>query len=267
MNNNPIGFFDSGIGGLTSVTHIMKMLPNEDIIYFGDTARSPYGSKSPETIRKFSAQVADFLISKNAKMIVIACNTATAISLDYLRKLHPNMPIIGCILPTAIEVVKQSSEKDVIGIVATKATVESNVYRETIVQLSPNLHVEQVACPALVPLIEEGLVNSNIMDLTLKYYLDDFIYSNGITKLVLGCTHYPLVSKNIAKLYPQIGQLSSSKALAEAVKKELQCNGLNASRKKAVHDFYASDDSGEFESMIRMLGNRHYNIRIMNLEK
>ncbi len=266
MNNNPIGFFDSGIGGLTSVMHVMKMMPNESVVFFGDTARTPYGSKSPETIRRFSAQVADFLVSKQVKMIVIACNTATANAIDYLRELHPDIPIIGCISPTAIEVAKHSGEKDVIGIMATKATVKSRVYSKKINQLNPNIRVEEVACPALVPLIEEGIVDDQIMDLTLKYYLDDFIEKNKITKLVLGCTHYPLISKNVSRIYPGIEQFSSSKELATAVMMELDSLKLHAEKHEVKHEFYASDASGGFESMVKMLGKEKYNIVIKNLD-
>lgn len=266
MNDNPIGFFDSGIGGLTSITHITKMLPNESVIFFGDTARSPYGSKSPETIKKFSAQVADFLVSKNVKMIVIACNTATANSLDFLRQRYPNIPIIGCISPTAIEVVRHSREKDVIGIMATKATIRSGVYKEKILRLNPHLHVEQIACPAIVPLIEEGLIDSEIMDLTLKHYLDDFVKEKGITKLVLGCTHYPLVLKNIANLYPHLEQFSSSRALATAVMMELDRLELHAGSHTVEHEFYASDTSDSFDTMVKLLGVESTNVKIKNLD-
>ena len=267
MDNRPIGFFDSGIGGLTSIRHVMNLLPNEKVVFFGDTARTPYGSKSPETIRMFSAQVADFLLSRDVKMIVIACNTATANALDFLREKYPDIPIIGCISPTAIEVVRYSGPKDVIGVMATKATVKSGVYRDKILRLNPNLHVEQIACPIIVPLIEEGLIDTEIMDLALRHYLDDFIARYHITKLVLGCTHYPLVLENISRLYPSLEQFSSSRELATAVMMELDKWNLQAGPQEPEHEFYASDASDSFQTMVKLLGVDSSAVRIKNLDR
>lgn len=267
MDNRAIGFFDSGIGGLTSIRHVMKLLPNEKVVFFGDTARTPYGSKSPETIRMFSAQVADFLLSRDVKMIVIACNTATANALEFLRQRYPDIPIIGCISPTAIEVARYSSEKDVIGVMATKATVKSGVYRDKILELNPKLRVEQIACPIIVPLIEEGLINTEIMDLALRHYLDDFIAGYGITKLVLGCTHYPLVLENIARLYPSLEQFSSSRELATAVTMELDKHHLHAEQRVPEHEFYASDNSDSFKNMVELLNVDSSTVRIKNLDR
>lgn len=130
MDNRPIGFFDSGLGGLTSIPHIMKQLPNEKIIFFGDTARTPYGSKSPDTIRQFTMQIGDFLVKNNVKMIVIACNTVSATCLEDLRKAYPDIPIIGVISPTAKVVAKECEDEDHIGIIATKVTIKTNAYEK-----------------------------------------------------------------------------------------------------------------------------------------
>ena len=186
MDNRPIGFFDSGVGGVTTIPHIMRMLPNESIIFFGDTARTPYGSKSAKTIRQFTLQIGEFLKNNDVKMIVIACNTVSSTALELLRETYPDIPIVGCITPTAKEVVKICDKDSRIGIMATKATVKSGVYEDKIKSLNEELFIESIACPALVPLIEEGIIDNEIMDLTLKYYLDDFIRENDIKTLILG---------------------------------------------------------------------------------
>ncbi len=255
MDPRPIGFFDSGIGGVTSIPYIMRMLPSESIIFYGDTARTPYGSQSPETIRQFSLQIGDFLAGEDVKMLVIACNTVSANALDVLREAFPDIPVVGCINPTAREVVKLCSHGERIGIMATRATVNAGTYAEKIHSLAPDLYLKQVACPAIVPLVEEGIVDHEIMDLTLRYYLDDFIAENRIDTLVLGCTHYPLIAPNLQRLYPGIRIISSAQELATAVKMELTDRDLLAPEREAKSRFYASDLSDNFVRMIeRILG-------------
>ena len=173
MDNRPIGFFDSGLGGLTSVYELHKMLPEEKVIYYGDTARTPYGSKSPETIKKFATQIVDYLVSKDTKMIIIACNTVTSWALDSLRERYPDMPILGVIGPTVRKVVNDGCTK--VGVLATKATVNSDVYGKSLKALDPDIEVHSLACPAIVPLIEEGFTDTEIMDLTVRHYMDDFV--------------------------------------------------------------------------------------------
>ncbi len=197
MNNRPIGFFDSGLGGLTCIPHLMQALPNERIIYFGDTARTPYGSKSPATIRNFSIQIADFLVKNDVKMIVIACNTVTCICLDELQERFPTIPIVGIIEPAAKKVAATVTDGSHVGIIGTKVTIKNNAYDDRIHAHNPTARIYSTACPIFVPLIEEGIINSNIMDLSIRHYLDSFLSSNEIKTLVLGCTHYPLIRKNI----------------------------------------------------------------------
>lgn len=269
MDNRPIGFFDSGIGGVTSIPHIMRMLPDESIIFFGDTARTPYGSKSAKTIRQFTLQIGEFLKMQDVKMIVIACNTVSSTALNLLRDVYPDIPIVGCITPTAKEVVKICDKDSRIGLMATKATVNSGVYEDKIKSLNDELFVKSIACPALVPLIEEGIIDSEIMDLTLRYYLDDFIRQNDINTLILGCTHYPLISKNLKKIYPDITIFSSSKEVATAVRMELEAGDMLASNKMPQSTFYASDLSENFVNMIeRILGRdkEKLNIKFKNLD-
>lgn len=272
MDNRPIGFFDSGIGGLTSVTHIMKSLPSEKIIFYGDTARTPYGSKSPETIRQFTMQIGDFLVNKGVKMIVIACNTVSATCLEDLRAKYPDIPVIGVISPTAKELVKLCDEKDNIGIIATKVTVKTNAYENKIKSLKPEMNLYSKACPAFVPLIEEGIIDNEIMDLTIKYYLDDFVKENDINTLVLGCTHYPLIAKNIQRIYPGMKIINSSKEVATAVRMELEKYDMFAEERDPQdmeNVFYASDLSENFVNMIELIlgkDKEELNIKFKNLD-
>lgn len=269
MDNRPIGFFDSGLGGLTSIPHIMKQLPNEKIIFFGDTARTPYGSKSPDTIRQFTMQIGDFLVKNNVKMIVIACNTVSATCLEDLRKAYPDIPIIGVISPTAKVVAKECEEGDHIGIIATKVTIKTNAYEKKVNEKRQGLQLFSKACPAFVPLIEEGIIKNDIMDLTIKYYLDDFIKANKINTLVLGCTHYPLIGENLRQIYPGLKIISSSKEVATAVKIELKKRDMFAEETQMKNVFYASDLSENFVNMIQnILGKEEdeLNIKFKNLD-
>ena len=183
MDNRPIGVFDSGLGGLTSVQELHRQLPEERVIYLGDTARTPYGSKSPETIIKFAKQNVDYLVARNTKMIIIACNTVTAIALDALRKRYPAIPIIGVIEPTVKKVVGDGCKK--VGVIATKETIGSDVYGRELRAMSPEIEVYSTACPAIVPLIEDGLTDTEIMRLTVSHYMDDFVKEGGFDNLIL----------------------------------------------------------------------------------
>lgn len=269
MDNRPIGFFDSGLGGLTSIPHMIKTLPNERIIFFGDTARTPYGSKSPGTIKLFAEQIGDFLVSEGVKMIVIACNTVSATALDTLRAKFPDIPVIGVISPTARVVANTCTPNDKVGIMATKVTVASGAYEKKIYEKNPYINTASIPCPALVPLIEEGITDNEIMDLTLKYYLDDFIKKEMIDTLVLGCTHYPLIADNLRRLYPNIKIISSSKEVVEAIRIELEKTDAFASGSAEENKFFASDLSENFVKMIeKILGEdkASLNINFKNLD-
>ena len=270
MDNRPIGFFDSGIGGLTSIPYIMRHLPHERIIFFGDTARTPYGSKSAETIRQFTMQIGNFMAKNNVKMMVIACNTISATCIDLLRETYPQIPVVSAISPTARVVAKVCSSENCIGILATKATVRSGAYTEKILNKNPSLrNLYSLACPAFVPLIEEGIIRNEIMDLTIKYYLEDFIRKNGIDTLVLGCTHYPLISENIHRIYPDVNIINSSEEAATAVSIELKKRDMYAKVKSGENVFYASDLSENFVNMTELILGKEQeelNIRFKNLD-
>lgn len=253
MDNRPIGFFDSGLGGLTCVSPLMKAFPNERIIYFGDTARTPYGSKAPKTIRAFSNQIADFLVQSDVKMIVIACNTVSATCLSELRDRYPDIPIIGIIQPAAEAVAQTCTTENNVGVIGTKVTIRSHAYEESIQALNPALRVYSAACPTFVPLIEEGIIQNEIMDLSIRHYLDSFISYNKIDTLVLGCTHYPLIRPNIEKLYPDLHIINPSDEIMKSVGQELTRKNLLAEQADNENTFYASDLSENFVNMINRI--------------
>ncbi|MDR3306024.1 MAG: glutamate racemase [Clostridiales Family XIII bacterium] len=252
MDNRPIGFFDSGLGGLTCIPYLTKALPEERIIYFGDTARTPYGSKSASTIRRFSYEVADFLVESDVKMIAIACNTVSSVALNDLRERHPDIPILGIISPASHTVAKTCTADDRIGIIGTKATIHSGAYLDKIRSYRADLDIYQTACPAFVPLIEEGILQNDIMDLTIRYYLDQFISYNGIDVLVLGCTHYPLIRRNITKLYGGLRIIDPSEEMLLSIRDALSRHGLFA-ESGGENIFYASDLSENFVNMINRI--------------
>jgi len=196
-NNNPIGVFDSGVGGLTVAREIFRNLPNEEILYYGDTARVPYGNKSPETIRRYSGQIARFLLSEGVKAIVIACNTASALALDSVRGIT-DVPVIGVVEPGAIAAVKETVSGR-IGIIGTNATIGSGIYEKYIKELLPDARVFGKACPLFVPLVEEGIIDDPVTVTMIHRYLDDMIHDDHIDSLILGCTHYPVLRSVIAR--------------------------------------------------------------------
>lgn len=250
MDNRPIGFFDSGLGGLTSIPPLRRRLPEEKIIYFGDTARTPYGSKAIRTIKGFSTEIADFLVQSNVKMIVIACNTVSATCVDDLRKRFPQIPILGIIEPTARMVAAECEESSKVGIIGTKVTIASHAYSDMIKEKNPSLNIVETACPAFVPLIEEGIIDNDIMDLTIKYYMDDFVKDNELDTVILGCTHYPLIKKNLERLYPDLRIINPSDIVVNRVEEILAEGDMFADGSDFRNVFYASDLSENFLNMI-----------------
>jgi glutamate racemase len=229
----------------------MNALPNERIVYFGDTARTPYGSKATGTIRHFAFEITDFLASEGVKMIVIACNTVSATCLGELRERHPDLPVLGIISPAAHTVAEKCGAENRVGIIGTKVTIASGAYREKIGRLAPKLDIHEAPCPIFVPLIEEGIVDNEIMDLSVRHYLDGFIAESAIDTLVLGCTHYPLIKDNISRLYPKLDIIDPSQEVVASIEGSLSRSGLLAGEGgPSGHMFYASDLSENFVNMI-----------------
>lgn len=247
MDNRAIGIFDSGVGGLTVVKQVIKNLPKENIVYFGDTARVPYGSKSKETVTRFSRQNIRFLLTKDVKAIIIACNTASSNSLDILEK-EFDVPLFGVVTPGVEEAIKTTKNKKV-GIIGTVATVRSNAYKDLICEADSEIQVFSKPCPLFVPLVEEGWTENEISKLTAQKYLNDMV-KKGIDSLVLGCTHYPLMKKCIGEtIGQQIRLVDPAKATALKIKQYLaKNNALNEQNSEdANHVFYVSDPTDKFE--------------------
>ena len=266
MDNRPIGFFDSGLGGLTSVYELHKLLPEEKVVYYGDTARTPYGSKTPDTIRKFAGQVVDYLMSKDIKMLIIACNTVTSLALDSLRERYPDIPILGVIEPTVRKVVRDGCRR--VGVIATKATIGSDVYGRRLVEMDPDMEVYSLACPAIVPLIEEGFTDSDIMELTVRHYMDDFVREHEFDDLILGCTHYPLIAGHINRLYPGIKLYNSSAEVIVEAAEMLRDRDMLASGSDRRDRYYASDLSDNFIAMTdRLFEGTDFKVKLVSLDQ
>ena len=244
----PIGVFDSGVGGLTVVKELIRHLPHEDIVYFGDTARVPYGSKSKQSIVRFSVENALFLLRYNVKMIVVACNTASSVALGVLSK-NFKVPVIGVIIPGAIEAAALTSNKKV-GVVGTSTTIRSSSYKKELLKSDASIRVFSKSCPLFVPLVEEGWLNKKITRDIIKEYLSSF-KSKGIDTLILGCTHYPLLKRAITKtIGKRIRLIDSAAATAKAISKLLnQKNIATEAKSKAKLRFFVSDEPNQFKSV------------------
>jgi len=264
MNNRPIGIFDSGVGGLTVVKEIFKALPNEKIIYLGDTARVPYGTKSGETIKRFSIENAEFLMQFNVKLIVVACNTASSIALPVLRKRF-KVPIVGVIKPGAKKAARLTN-KARIGVIGTPATIKSRSYKKAIDGILGRAKVVSQACPLFVPLAEEGWLDNRItLDIAKKYLAP--LTREKIDTLVLGCTHYPLLKNVISRVVGRgVRIVDSASSVAEEVAGILRkSNALSAASKRPVHRFFATDAVEQFARIgQRFLGKRIRKVRRAN---
>jgi glutamate racemase len=222
----PIGVFDSGIGGLTVVSALRALLPNESIFYLGDTARVPYGGKSAATVQRYSLEIAAMLLGEQAKTVVVACNTASALALPRLEETLP-VPVTGVILPGARAAIAKTRTGH-IGVIGTRATIKSGAYERALRSLNPEIQVTARACPLLVPLIEEGWLESPITDEIIMQYLAPLL-NGGIDTLVLGCTHYPLLRKAIARLVGEkVALVDSAQNCALAVRDLLAAENLGA---------------------------------------
>lgn len=264
--NAPIGVFDSGVGGLTVVREIMRQLPNENVIYFGDTARVPYGSKSKQTVLKFSRQIVRFLMTKQVKAIVIACNTASALSLDEIKDEIP-IPIIGVVKSGAHMAVDVTKTKNV-GVIATDATIKSGIYTDYIGKLDPEVTVVGKACPLFVPLVEEGLLEDRITDDMVERYLSE-LKTYNVDSLVLGCTHYPLLMNPIKRFMGEgVTLVNPAYETAKELKTLLKENNLlNTQAKSAEYEFYVSDGIDKFKAFAdRVLTIHVGNVNVIDIE-
>ena len=247
MRNMPIGVFDSGLGGLTVVKALKQVLPNESILYFGDIARLPYGTKSKELIVQYSIGIANFLIKKKAKMIIIACNTATALALEELRLNFKGIPVIGVIEPGSIQASLDTNNKK-IGVIGTIATINSGAYEKALKMIDEKIQVYSKECPLLVPFVEEGMVEGDAINLIVEHYLSNF--DIDIDTLILGCTHYPLLKAIIKRYTIGVKLVDSALATANHTKNILKTfNLINDQINNNSLDCFVTDSPSRFEKL------------------
>jgi len=240
---DPIGVFDSGIGGLTVVAALQELLPCETIFYIGDTARVPYGGKSRKTVERYSVEIGGLLLAEQAKILVVACNTASALAVPRMQSIF-KVPVQGVVTPGAAAAVKATKNKR-IGVIGTRATIASGAYEHAISTQDPEALVFSEACPLLVPLIEEGMFDDPVTDQLLGRYLAPLL-DRGIDTLVLGCTHYPLLREAIARAAgPGVTLVDSARNCALAVRELLASHGIAAPRERLGHLHVALTDSTE----------------------
>jgi glutamate racemase len=265
-DTRPIGIFDSGVGGLTVANAIRHIMPNESMIYFGDTAHLPYGDKSPETIRYYSSGITKFLLSQNCKVIVIACNTASANAYDAVVELSgESVPVLNVVDPV-VQYVTNSGQYKHVGVIGTKSTIGSNTYSNKIHQTNPGTIVSSLATPLFVPMIEEGFIFDDISNAIIRTYLSRHEL-NGIDGIILGCTHYPIIKNQINKFFNfDVDIIDSAKVVADALRALLSSKNLsNNSAAIAEHKFYVSDITPAFRIISRMFFEQEVNLELKNI--
>lgn len=251
MNNNAhaaIGLFDSGIGGLTVANAILEQLPNESLIYFGDTAHLPYGDKSADTIQYYTKTIGSFLLSKECKIIVIACNTASSVAYDLLKNMAGDKAYVFNVIDAVVEeIIKQQYKK--VGVIGTLGTINSNAYKTRILAKNNSIQVHQLATPLLAPMIESGFVSGQISNAVVEEYLNAPELQD-IETLILACTHYPLIKKEIEAFYTaknrKVEVLATNEIVAIQIRKFMIENGLVNYEKKSKNSFYVSDYTESF---------------------
>lgn len=268
--NKKIGVFDSGVGGLSVLKQFLKYLPFEKYIYLGDTARVPYGNRSPETIKRYAKECTDFLVSKDVKLIVVACHTVSSVALDVVEQ-NSNVPVVGMIKPATKSALLLSKNKK-IGVIGTRATISSNAYQDALLKSSEKGDVEVFArdCPLFVPLVEEGFINHPATKLIAREYLSDFPNFN-IDTLILGCTHYPLLSKVISEILPDVelidsGEQAAIYALRLLAEKNLLVGEKDVISQKPDVKFYLTDYTSNFSDIAQtFLGFEAENVSFVSL--
>ena len=249
---DPIGIFDSGIGGLTVANAIRKVLPGETIIYFGDTAHLPYGDKSPDSIRNYSIRIADFLLERKCKLIVIACNTASSVAYDAVRKHVGKRAVVINVIDPVVQVVAERFKRCSIGVIGTKGTIKSDVYAKKLRSLNKALSTTSLATPLLAPMIEEGFFNNKISRTIINSYLSRPKIKK-ISALILACTHYPLIRPEIEEYYnKKVAIVDSAEIVADYVRSKLRNSHLQNPGMQGHNHFFVSDYTRSFEKSTRI---------------
>ncbi len=264
--SHPIGVFDSGIGGLTVAKAISELLPKEHLIYFGDTAHMPYGEKSPHAIKSYSEKIAGFLIEQPCKLVVIACNSASATAFKQVQKILPDKNFVINVIDPVVEHLVSGNEYNKIGLIGTKRTVSSAVYKKKFEKANPDILLKSLATPLLAPMIEEGFFNNKISRTVVHSYLSNPHLSN-IESIILACTHYPLIINEISSYYKgKVNIINSAEIVSIAVKTFLENRDLlNKSDKAPKHQFYVSDYTESFEETAKIFFGGKIKLREKNL--
>ena len=264
MKNAPIGIFDSGIGGLTVANAIKTALPNENIIYFGDTEHLPYGEKSKKAILSFSKKIISFLLEKKCKIIVIACNSASSALDRSMQKLIKNTSIFNVIDPVVTAIIKPGSKEN-IGVIGTKATISSGIYENKITEISKKAKINSLATPLLAPMIEEGFIDGEISNTIITNYLSNKKLMN-IEHLILACTHYPLIQKEIKNYYKgSVNVIDSANIVAKYIAKKLKEDDLINTSRLTEHHFYVSNYTKSFEKSAKFFFKKSIKLEEINL--
>jgi glutamate racemase len=252
MTENPIGIFDSGVGGLTVANAVHQLLPGENLIYFGDTAHLPYGDKSKETIAMYSRRITEFLLEQSCKVIVIACNTASANGYDEVVRVASGKAIVVDVINPVVEYVARHSKYRRIGVIGTKGTVNSGTYVKKIIGMNPHISVSSLATPMLVPMIEEGFIFDDISNAIIRTYLSKPEISQ-IDSLILGCTHYPIIKNQISKYYNfGVDVIDSSRIVANHLRKILGEQKLLSNAGSGYNRFLVSDYTDYFQAISKL---------------
>ena len=266
-SQNPIGIFDSGIGGLTVAHAVSKILPDEQIIYFGDTAHLPYGDKSKDAIKDFIDRVCSYFIGRGCKAMVVACNTASAYGFPHIEKLYGDKIQLLNVIDPMIALLSENYYEANVGVIGTKGTINSRVYARKVKQQSPGTKLSSQATPLLAPMIEEGYYNNYISKTIINSYLVKKSFKN-IEALILGCTHYPLIKKEIAEFYQrEIQILDSSQITAKALKLLLESKGILSESRVKEDEFFVSDYTSSFEHATKQFFGKEIKLRKKKLNK
>lgn len=263
-DNRPIGLFDSGVGGLTVASAIKQILPGEDLIYFGDTAHLPYGDKSAESISSYSRKITRFLLEKDAKIVLVACNSASASAFPILKKEFGDQVLLMDVIEPVVDFIASGSFSRV-GVIGTKRTIESGTYRERLAAKSPEARIASLATPLLVPMIEEGFIFDDISNAIIRSYLSDKVLKD-IDSLILGCTHYPIIKNQINKHFNfEVEVIDSARVVALEMKKILTENKLLNAGSGGKDQFFVSDYTPYFEKIARMFFEDKINLTKLNI--
>ncbi|MBN2481163.1 MAG: glutamate racemase [Bacteroidales bacterium] len=265
MNNNPVGIFDSGVGGLTVAQAIRQLLPNENLIYFGDTAHLPYGDKSRETIISYASKITRFLIGQKCKVIVVACNTASANAYEAIQEEAGNRAVVVDVINPVVTYVATKTEYKNIGIIGTKATINSGTYEKKIKALNPQIAVSSLATPMFVPMIEEGFIYDDISNAIIRSYLSKPELQD-IDGLILGCTHYPIIKNQISKFYSfELDVIDSSAIVANYLRALLSEKKLLSTETNSNYKFIVSDYTEYFQVITKLFFEEDIRLEKKNL--